>query len=171
MVLISMFYQAVYSTATIQRENPDMGSLRRTYDTNDSKETDGVWIDVCVNDDDTIGKMKIRRMGSKNKKFQKKFSAELRKLKGRAGDKSDSERMALVKTFVETCLVDWVNIENVNEGSPDPYMPCTYENAMLLFKELPDLFDVVLADAQDITNFQDQDEEAAKNSLSSSSTS
>lgn len=151
-----------------------MGSLTRSFTANDKKEAEGVWIEIAVNDDDSIARIKTLRMGPVNKKFAKLFASLGKKFARLKGDTKELELRALRQAFVHTCLVDWENIENINEApvSTDPsfpavkdeYMPFTHENAMKLFEQLPELFDYVVGEASDIENFQSKEtEEEVKN--------
>lgn len=58
------------------------------------------------------------------------------------------------KVFVETCLVSWRGVED-GEGKPIEF---TKENAMSLFKSLPDLFDVLWKYANDFESYREQEE-------------
>lgn len=151
-----------------------MGILTQTFGTDKSKESEGVWIDVAA-DGDTVARMRILRMGSSNKKFVARYTALTKKLRFTRGNKRDLELAASREAFIDGCLLDWENIENIHPAKPgeekEPYMPFTKENAMLLFKALPDLFDLVVNQATELENFQSEvNEESAKNSFPSSNT-
>lgn len=151
-----------------------MGILTKTYATDTSKESDGVWVDVGV-DGDVVARMRIRRMGTSNKKFAKVYAAKQKKLRFVRGEKLDLEQKALMEAFVEGCLIEWENIENIRAVAPgevkEEFMPCNRENALLLFRTLPDLFDMIVGQAMELENFQSEaNEDAAKNSFPSSNT-
>lgn len=61
------------------------------------------------------------------------------------------EREISIKLFIQVCLVDWKGIEIDGEMAP-----CTKENALELFKELPDCFDTIWKYANDWTNFKEE---------------
>lgn len=152
-----------------------MGSLTRAYATDPKKESEGVLIDVAINDDKSIAQMKIRRMGQSNKEFTKRFATLSKKFKMLKGNKAELENKALREAFVETCLIGWQNIENINEALPgtvkEEYMGFSQENALKLFTALPELFDFVVGQAIDLETFQSAaNEEIAKNSFPSSTT-
>lgn len=141
-----------------------MGSLTRTFGTDESKESDGVWFTILTNDDGSKAQMKVRRMSLQNKKFMKIVSSRNRKR--RQVSKNDLEDT--MEAFVDGCLVDWKNIENINEPLPgqtaETYMPFNRDNALKLFKALPDLYELVLDESNNLAAFQNEENEnAAKN--------
>lgn len=149
-----------------------MGILTKTYATDDKKESEGVWIDVGV-EGDTVARMRILRMGQSNKKFAKRFATLSKKLRLVRGNKQALEAKALREAFVETCLLEWENIENINKALPgetkEEFMPLTRDNALKLFEALPELFDMIVGQAMELENFQSEaNEEEAKNSFPSS---
>ncbi|MCC6271124.1 MAG: hypothetical protein IT190_07590 [Microbacteriaceae bacterium] len=128
-----------------------------------------------MNDDESIAQMRVLRMGPSNKKFAKRYATLAKKFKMLRGDKMDLEKQALRDAFVETCLLDWKNIENIREVPEgtlkETYMPFNKENADLLLESLPELFDYVVGQAMDLETFQTEvNEEAAKNSFPTSNT-
>lgn len=152
-----------------------MGSLTRAFGTDPKKETEGVWVDLSINDDGTAAKMKILRMGPSNKKFAKRFATLSKKFKMLRGDKAELEKQALREAFVDTCLVDWENIENIRESPEgvlkETYMPFNQANAEVLLAALPELFDYIVGQAMDLELFQTEaNEQAAKNSFPTSNT-
>lgn len=150
-----------------------MGSLRKAFGTDKKKENEGVWIEILKNDDGTMARMKIRRLGPSNKEFQKLHAQFTKNLKTIRGDaKADMENMAFTKAFVDACLVEWENIENIHEIAPgqvaEKYMPLTKENALSLFEHLPDLLSSVVLQATELEAFQSEvNEEVTKNSFPS----
>lgn len=150
-----------------------MGSLRKAFGTDKKKESEGVWIDILKNDDGSMARMKIRRLGPANKEFQKlhaQFTKNLKTIRGNA--KADMENAAFTKAFVDACLVEWENIENIHEAAPgqvaELYMPLTRENALSLFEQLPDLFNTVILQATELEAFQTEvNEQVEKNSFPS----
>jgi hypothetical protein len=144
------------------------GSILKAWGTDKSKEKDGVWVDVAVNDDDTIARIKVLRMGQSNRDFTKRFATLGKKFRMMRGDKAKLEQKALMEAFSETCIVQWENIENINEateGSPkDKYMAFLPANAINLFTAVPDLFDFVVGQAIELETFQSEsDKELGKN--------
>jgi len=152
-----------------------MGSLTKAFKTDKQKEQEGTWVDIIENDDGTMARMRILRMSQFNKKFSARYATLGKKNRVIRGNKQDLEIKALREAFVETCLVEWEYIENINEVPSgtikETYMPFTRENAIKLFEALPDLFDMIVGEATRLENFQSEALEAdAKNSFPSSNT-
>jgi|688.fasta_scaffold248997_2 hypothetical protein len=150
-----------------------MGALTRTFLTDKKKEEEGTWIEVAVNDDKTIARMRVKRMGPNNKAFTKRYAILARKFRSMRGDKEELERQALIAAFVDTCLVGWENIENIHKAKPgekrEPYMAFSKENANELFEVLPELLDFVVIRATEVENFQSEQAEVELKNLSPSS--
>lgn len=144
-----------------------MGSLRRSFSTDEKKNEDGTWIDIIVNDDESVCRMRVRRMGESNKDFMSGNVAIQKKMR-RGGARSSKavqqlEIRLLRELVVDTVLVDWENVENIIDDS-SPYMPFTRANAIALFEELPELLDTITSEAVNRENFlKEQAEETAKN--------
>lgn len=152
-----------------------MGALTRTFQTDEKKEQEGSWITIVVNDDKSIARVRVKRMGPSNKAFTKRYAMLTRQLRAVRGDKEELEKQALIEAFLDHCLVGWENIENllpVEQGKKrDPYMPFSKENARLLFEKLPEVLDDIVIKAMDVTTFQaEQPETELKNSSPSSNT-
>lgn len=102
---------------------------------------------------------RIRRYGSshnsKYKKAIKKYLAPYAKQIEKNTIDSKVLDDALMKSFIEGCLVSWEGVEIDGEKKE-----CTFETALELFKELPDLYEDLLSQAQNMNNFKEQlDEE------------
>ncbi len=152
-----------------------MGALTKSFKTNEQKEQEGIWVDCAVNDDKTIARIRVRRLGPSNKPFAKRLAILNKKFRSMRGDKQELEAAAFRTAFIETAIVAWENIENINEVPAgmerEPYMPFTHENAEKLFKALPELLDFVASTATEIEAFQDTEQvpnDVVKNSLPSS---
>lgn len=141
-------------------------SLRDAFGTNKQLEQDGVWLEVFDNDDGTTASFLVRRVGSSNKKYQARVAKESKK-KGRRGRSlSDEQQEAIIrKSFIATCLVDWKNVEDIREGAAETYMPFNHENAEMLFKELPDLYEHIVNQAIDMETYKTQSNEDTAGNL------
>lgn len=138
-----------------------MSMLSKSWGTDKSKEQDGVWVDIGINDDESksVARIKIRRAGQSNKKFKTKFASLGKKFRMMRGDKTELENNAFREAFCQTCIVGWENIENLNVEAPtdqpkQPYMPFTVDNALMLFTAFPDLFDFVTVQATELDTFR-----------------
>ncbi len=104
----------------------------------------------------------IRRIGPNNKKYAEIFS-KLRKPHERAIklETLDPEinKSIIIKSFVLGALVDWKNV-NDEDGKP---LEFSSENAISLFKKLPDLFLALQEESEKLSNFQEAEiEDIAK---------
>jgi len=148
-------------------------SLQSLFGTDKSKEIEGTWIDVTVNDDGTDCGFKVSRMSVHNRRFaaaiakrQKKYGVKLKTM-GQEKNQSD-----MIEVFVETVLVNWQNVvdfregaqDNVVKGEPSVKIEYSRENAIWLLNQLPDLFELLVNESTELTNFQaEDDEEKVKN--------
>lgn len=152
-----------------------MNSIMKAWGTDRSKESDGIWVDVCVNDDDSVARIKVRRMGQSNEAFSKLYAKLGKKFRTMRGDKNKLKDKALLEAFCETCIVGWEHIEDINpkpatsapNGATVPapkYMPFNKENAIKLLTAVPDLADHLVNEATELQNFQSEsNQELGKN--------
>ncbi len=139
-------------------------SLFKHYKTDETKENDGVELDLgIVNDDGTIPLFYVAYNGKGNKKWQKTLQAAIKPVKRQAdlGTLSEEKSEAImVGVFVDSVLKGWKNIQD-EAGKNLPY---SRENAVALFKKLPKLYDDLSKLAADMAMFKAEDLEAeAKN--------
>lgn len=98
--------------------------------------------------------VRISRAGNGNKRFQQRFEALMKPHRralelGTLDDAKATEVMHQV--FAETIILEW------NVTGPDgEKIEFTKENAMKLFKELPDFFMEIKRNAEDRANFRRQ---------------
>jgi hypothetical protein len=113
-------------------------------------EKDGVWFDVSIG----ISFL-LRRFGGSNSnkvtqsmaKYHKPYAKliDAKKL----SDEETTEIMA--KVFVDSCLVDWKGVKD--EAGQD--IPCNFDNAVKLFKSLPELFNTLFNYCQSVDSFRE----------------
>lgn len=151
-----------------------MSSLFKAFGTDKSKEKEGVWIDVLTNDDGTECRFKVARMGSSNKELVRRQNVMAKKYRNNRGAPSEAQLSEMRQIFVDTVLLDWQNVEEFREaelekaiiqpGHGSVKMPFTRPNAIELFKQLPDLLDLLASEATSLENFNAaENEEIAKN--------
>lgn len=151
-------------------------SLKKAFGTNQSKENEGTWIDVTVNDDGTICSVKLARMNQRNKEFQKRIAAiqktrRNKTIRNAPNVVTADDRKLAIDAFVGSVLLDWKNVvdyraEFVGKDAAgiEVKMPFNEENAKFVLTDIPDFFDLLSEEATKIENFQDQiDGEASKN--------
>lgn len=151
--------------------------LAKDYKTDAAKEVDGVDVEVSSNDDGTIVKMRLSRMGKANKRYTKAFEAATRPHRRQIELKTLPEAVAekmLREVFAETVLIGWQNVQNEDLGdgsllfpgyaADEKAVPYNKENALALFAALPELYDALSANANDVSLFRtDAVENEAKN--------
>lgn len=127
-------------------------NLDQLYRTDGDIEKEGVLIRFT----DKVA-FKVRRYGGTNntefKKASKKYFKPHAKQIERGAIDPNLARELVIKSFVEGCLVDWEGVEI--DGEVKDYDP---KLAIDLFKELPDLFDELLDQSQNVSNFREEEE-------------
>jgi len=136
-------------------------ALKDTFGVDRNKSDNGVWIVVDVDDEGKEVRFKISHMSPSNKKLTK-LNAEVHKPYRRLGNNMSDELTDKLarEVFVKGVLLDW---ENVVVKKGEPPLEFSYDNAIMLFKELPTLLDLLALTASDFQNFKG-DADAAKNS-------
>jgi hypothetical protein len=132
-------------------------NLHGTFATNKKTEEEGVELEIKPKDqpEDKEGVVfKIRRFSPLNPRVQAAMAAHhkpyARQLE--MGLLSPSKSLELnILIFLDISLVGWRNILD-ESGKEIPY---SRENALKLFKDLPDLFEFVHKYAMDADNFKD----------------
>lgn len=141
-------------------------SLRKTFKTDKIAETEGVWMDVSINDHN--GKpirIKLARMSSTNKRYTKALEAATKPHKSAIqNDAFDNElaKKLLQDVFVETILLDWDNLPKsdlTGDEADTELLPFTKENALALFNEMPELYDDWESRAQKAAAFREAERE------------
>lgn len=123
-------------------------SLRKTFKTSKQAETDGVEVEVAVNEHNgnpiTI---RIARMSTTNKRYTKELDRvtkpHMAAIQNDAMD-NDLARKMLQKVFIDTILLGWDNLpksELTGNDADTELLEFTPENAQALFDEMPDLYD------------------------------
>jgi len=143
-------------------------SLRKTFKTDRTAEIEGVWLEVAVNDHNSKPiRIKISRMSSSNKRYTKELNKVTKPhqsaIQNDALD-NDLARKMLQEVFADTVLLDWENLpkSELNGNDEDTeLLEFNRENALALFKELPDLYDDWESRAQKSAAFREQEREGA----------
>lgn len=124
-------------------------NLDKFYKANSDLEKEGV--DFAI--DDTTS-FKVRRFGSQNPRvkaamasYYKPYARQV-ELGTLPVEKSQEIQM---KIFVDTCLVSWQGVVD-ESGKPVEF---NKENALKLFKNLPDLFDTLWKHANSFENYKE----------------
>lgn len=154
-----------------------MTSLFNKFRVNVEDANDGVWIDFKENpnSDGSVPGFKLRMIGAQNKKYSEMLRSEYIKnslTEDDAKNKKQSEldgfieqrKKAVLDTFCSTVLIDWRNFQPLDDGENIEY---DIEKAKLLMcseGEYAALYDELLLQAVDRSNFNTKiKEDAGKN--------
>lgn len=142
-------------------------SLKRNFGTSKEAITEGIWIDICENDDGSTARIRIKRMNQQNRKYQKEMANHRKAF----NDDHFSEKKiglaesSMIDVLINTVIVDWENmqVEEVPESAPPGSKPTCLEfskaNARKILNEFPDLLDLITNEATDLRNFQSEGNE------------
>ena len=98
---------------------------------------------------------KIKRAGSRNVEWRRLYNELMRPheeavLKGEVTE--DVSKSRLSQVYARSVVVDWKGIENANGEE----IPFSIDTCIELFQFLPDLFLLVIRDANDRSNFREE---------------
>lgn len=138
-------------------------SLYSQFTTSPDLEKSGILLEYGLNSKDKPIAIRIARAGGANAQFAKRMESKVkpfrRQIQTETIDKKQLERLVL-EVFCETVVMGWENVED--EAGND--LAFSYENAIKLFTDLPDLFGDVQEQAQKAALFRTEIREAtAKN--------
>jgi hypothetical protein len=137
--------------------------LKALFNSDKDVEVNGKWV-YPAGEFEGAPAFLVARAGGANKAFDKSQMAGLKPHRQiiQANAKSPSTealsiiREVTMRSFVDTCLKGWKNVMN----DKDETVEYSKENAVALFKQMPDLYDMLLGDAQSLSTFQSDDREA-----------
>lgn len=145
-------------------------SLSREYKTDSEKEISGVPVEVGHNDDGSIPTFILARASKTNKAYQAaltKAAAPFQRQIQLKIDVSVQLEKAFMEVFCDTVLRGWSNVlmSDVTGNEADKgFADFSKNNATLLFKRLPDLYDYLQEQSNSASLFLDATrEESAKN--------
>lgn len=123
-------------------------NLFNLFKTDTNLEESGIWYEISEGT-----KFLIRRLGGNNTRLKAAY-AKYYKSKARlieSGQLPDEEAKTLMyKVFIDTCLADWEGV--TDEDGND--LECTPENALDLFKKLPELYNALNEEANKVGNYR-----------------
>ena len=130
-------------------------SLYKKFGSDESIEKEGFLLSIW--DEGVEVKFLIARAGGKNKAFLAALQAGMQPLARKYGNSvpDDMAEKVLIETVATHVVKGWENVED-RDGEELPYSP---ENAALLLSELPELFSMIWAEAQNLANFQKEEAE------------
>lgn len=146
-------------------------SLRKTFKTDARAEIEGVEIEVGINDHNQKPiTILLSRMSTSNKRYTKELNRVTKPhqsaIQNDAMD-NDLARKMLQEVFTDTILLGWGNLpksELTGVETDTELLEFNRENALALFKELPDMYDDWEGRANKAAAFREADREVnAKN--------
>jgi hypothetical protein len=149
-------------------------SLSKTFKTDPALEKTGVEIEMPPNDDGTIPTFTIARAGRNNPEYQKVMDRVMKphRRADQLGALKQAKKDELTREiFAEAGVLNWKNVEAADVFGTDSkkHAPYTKDNAISLFKRLPELYAVLIEFSVDRATFLEAEkEEDAKNSVKSS---
>lgn len=124
-------------------------NLDTLFKTDKNLEKDGIWFEIS-----TGVRFLLKRFGGANDPALKPLFATHYKPYARQIElgtlSADKEREIMTTIFIKASLVKWEGVE-FDGATAD----CTFENAQKLFKELPDLVDLLSQLASDSKNYKE----------------
>lgn len=130
-------------------------SLYKQFGTNKEAEVKGVWVEIGgFEEGDKNPAFKLARMGKSNKKYTKELERAMKPHRKAMQLDLLNENVAekvMMETFVKTVLLDWRNVKN----EKDKTEKFSFDNAIKLFKDLPDLYAVLLEQSSEASLFRE----------------
>lgn len=144
-------------------------SLRKTFKTDVKAETEGVWVEADMNEyNGKPVEIHISRMSKSNKRYSKRLEAVTRPHQSAIQNESFDNDLAenlLRNVFVDTILLGWRNLPKSdltgNDADNDVELEFNRENALALFKELPECYDDWAERARKAAAFREATSETA----------
>jgi len=130
-------------------------SLYSTFKTDQSLEKDGIVIEYGTDDEENPIRFRVARAGGGNKKFAKQLQIALKPHRRAMQTETMSDALAdkiYREVFCKTVLLGW---ENVTDES-GKILDFTFENAMKILSDLPDLFEDLKAQASKVSLFRQE---------------
>ena len=134
-------------------------SLFAQFKTDEQKEKDGALITYAPNNDGTIPTFRILRRSASNQRYVKALereSAPYRRLLDLGVLDPVSQEHILRRVFCSSILVGWKYV--VNEKGED--IPFSFDAAMKLFEQLPDLYYDLAEQAGKVASFRLESQES-----------
>jgi len=137
--------------------------LKALFNSDKDVEVNGKWV-YPAGEFDGAPAFLVARAGGANKAFDKSQMAGLKPHRQviQANAKSpNTEALNIIRdvtmnSFIDTCLKGWKNVLN----EKDEPVSFSKDEAKALFKQMPDLYDNLLGEAQSLSTFQADDREA-----------
>lgn len=136
--------------------------LFASFDSDTNLEVNGAWL-YPVGEFDGAPAFKVARAGGANKAFEKAQMSGMkphRQLIQASAKNPTPEALTVIKdvtmrSFIDHCMKGWKNVKNKEEVE----VPFSKEAAADFFKQLPDLYESLIGDAQNLLTYQTDDVE------------
>lgn len=120
--------------------------LRKTHENNETTETEGVWVEVDINDhNEQPIEVKLAYMGKSNKRYTKRLEVitkpHMAAIQNDVMPEKLSDRLWR-EVFTDTILLGWKNLpksELTGNAEDTELLEYNRENALALFTELPNV--------------------------------
>jgi hypothetical protein len=146
-----------------------MSTLYQQFTTDPKLEKEGVLLEYGFNSKNKPITIRVARAGGANQQYAKRMEIKVkpyrRQIQTETIDKKQLEKLIL-EVFCETVVLGWENVEfpvKGADGSPTGEFeerPFSFDNAVQLFTDLPDLFSDVQESAQKSALFRTDIREA-----------
>ena len=121
-----------------------MTNIYEMFETNDMLEQQGIWVNYG-----SAGKFLVARSGGANTHFAKVLEMKMRPYRKQTLNNEVAADI-LMESFVEAALLGWDGVKD-RKGKAIKF---SKENAIKLFKELPDLFSDLREQSSQMSNYQ-----------------
>lgn len=128
-------------------------SLYKNFKTDTTMEKEGILLDYGQNDDGTSIRIRIARAGGANQRYLKRMDYLSRPYRHQLQRETlDAKTMENIvrQAYAETIVLGWENVQD-EDGADIEF---SVENALKLFKDLPELFDDIQKASQKIALFK-----------------
>ena len=127
--------------------NLNMADLYKLFKGATNLETEGVWFEIAEG-----VKFLMARAGGANKKYNRVFQSlmkpHMRAYRNGTLDDAVSNKI-MRQAFAKGVLLDWEGVQDESGNT----LEFSYDNAMKLFTDLPDLFDALFDEAGKLGNY------------------
>lgn len=135
-------------------------SLSKQFKTDEKAEQNGVPVEFSANADGTIPTFIVGRANRTNKKYMQALERitkpHRRALEMKTLPKEKGEEIWM-QVFIQGNLFGWQNVllsDVTGDEKAEGFAPFTNENAVALFKRLPDLYDDLASRSGEAANFR-----------------
>jgi hypothetical protein len=140
-----------------------MSSLFKQFKTDLKKEQEGIPVTYAANEDGSLPTFHVKRRGPTNPQWAKALereSAPYRRLLELGTLDSKIADRIMLRVFCSSVLTGWENVQDKDNKA----LPYTFENAIQLFTELPELYLDLSEQAGKLAGFRIETQESdAKN--------